>query len=45
MLHDSHVFSVFLDASKALDRVNHGKLFQKLIKCEVPPCFVRILQH
>ena len=30
------VFSCFLDASKAFDRVNHWKLFRKLIIQKVP---------
>ena len=36
-------FSCFLDASKAFDRVNHWKLFSKLIIRKVPLMIVRIL--
>ena len=37
------VFSCFLDASKAFDRVNHWKLFRKLITRKVPLMIVRML--
>ena len=37
------VFSCFLDASKAFDRVNHWKLFRKLIIRKVPLMIVRML--
>jgi len=43
--HGSSVHAVFLDASKAFDRVLHIKLFEKLIQRKVPMCFVRILKH
>ena len=43
--HGSSVHAVFLDASKAFDRVLHMKLFEKLIQRKVPMCFVRLLQH
>ena len=39
----SHVFSCFLDASKAFDRVNHEKLFRLLIRRQVPPAILRFL--
>ena len=39
------VFSVFLDATKAFDRVNHYKLFKKLTVHHVPMCFVCLLQY
>ena len=43
--HNTCVFSVFLDASKAFDRVNHYKLFKKIIMRHVPACFVRLLGY
>ena len=42
MLRATHVFSVFLDATKAFDRY---KLLKKLIALHVPTCFVRLLQY
>ena len=36
--HGSSVHAVFLDASKAFDRVLHMKLFEKLIQRKVPMC-------
>ena len=38
-------FSVFLDASKAFDRVSHEFLFKKLLLHDVPPCFIRLLRY
>ena len=43
--HGSSVRAVFFDASKALDRVLHMNLFEKLIQRKVPICFVRLLKH
>ena len=43
--HGSPVHAVFLDASKAFDRVQHAPLFEKLIRRGVPMCFVRLLKH
>ena len=42
--HGSSMHAVFLDASKAFDRVLYMKLFEKLIQ-KVPMCFVRLLKH
>ena len=41
--HNSNVFAFFFDASKATDRVNHWKLFNKLILRGMPLLFVRLL--
>ena len=42
-LYNSPVYSCFLDASKAYDRVNHWTLFKKLLKRSVSVIIVRIL--
>jgi hypothetical protein len=34
----SSAYCTFLDASKAFDRVNYGKLFRLLIRRDLPPC-------
>lgn len=45
LYHDqsSPVFVLFLDASKAFDKVEHCKLFKKLINRGTPLCIVRLL--
>ena len=39
----SKVYGCFLDASKAFDRVDHGLLFQKLVKRGLPPPILNFL--
>ena len=39
----SNVYLLFLDASKAFDRVRHSKLFECLIKKGVCPLYIRII--
>ena len=39
------MYSCFLDASKALDRVNHWTLFRKLLNRGVPVVLIRILLY
>jgi Reverse transcriptase (RNA-dependent DNA polymerase) len=39
----SSVFCTFLDASKAFDRVRYCKLFDLLIKRNLPACIIRVL--
>ena len=39
----NYVFSAFLDASKAFDRVNYCKLFKLLLKRDIPPCVIRLV--
>ena len=40
---NSPVYTCFLDASKASDRISHWTLFKKLIACNTPLLIVRIL--
>lgn len=40
---DSAVFLCYLDASKAFDKINHWKLFEKLIYRNIPYVIVRLL--
>ena len=40
---NSPVYTCFLDASKAFDRISHWTLFKKLIACNTPLLIVRIL--
>ena len=42
-LYNSPVYSCFLDASKAYDRVHHWALFKKLFKRSISVIIVRIL--
>ena len=42
---DTPVFAVFLDASKAFDKVDHNLLFKKLIIRNVPLNFIRLLRY
>ena len=40
---NSPVYTCFLDASKAFDRISYWTLFKKLIACNTPVLIVRIL--
>ena len=40
---NSPVYTCFLDASKAFDKISHWTLFKKLIACNTPVLIVRIL--
>ncbi len=42
---NSSVFFCFIDASKAFDRINHAKLFVKLLERNVPTYIVRVLMY
>ena len=39
----SNVYSCLLDASKAFDKIHYGKLFNVLLRKDVPFCIIRIL--
>ena len=41
----TNVYTLLLDASKAFDRVNYCKLFEKLISRKMSPLVVRLLLH
>ena len=41
----SSVYTCFLDAAKAFDRVSHWTLFSKLIKRNIPLVIVRIIAY
>ena len=40
---DSNVYACLLDASKAFDRLNHGKLFSLLVERNLPAIVIRFL--
>ena len=42
---NNSVYCVFLDATKAFDRVNYCKLFRLLLKRNMPPHVVRVLMN
>ena len=41
--HGSCIYVALLDASKAFDRVNHTKLFSKLLRLGVPTWIIKVL--
>jgi hypothetical protein len=41
--HQTPVFCTFLDASKAFDRLHYCKLFELLMKRNLPACIIRVL--
>ena len=42
---NSSVYAAFLDISKAFDKINHEKLFDKLKKRNVPSIFTKIISY
>ena len=42
---NTSMFLCFIDASKAFDRINHAKLFEKLLMRDVPKYIFRILMY
>ena len=40
---NSQVSCVFLDATKAFDKVEYSKLFELLLDRQLPPCIIRAL--
>ena len=45
IINDSTVYSCFLDASKAFDRLHYGKLFSILLSLNIPKIVVRLYFH
>ena len=39
----SQIYALFLDASKAFDRLNYVKLFKKLMKKDMCPMIIKLL--
>jgi len=37
------VYTAFLDASKAFNKVLHNGLFMKMLRCNIPACLVTLL--
>jgi Reverse transcriptase (RNA-dependent DNA polymerase)/Endonuclease/Exonuclease/phosphatase family len=40
---NTSVHCVFLDSSKAFDKIHYGKLFKLLLDRHIPPCVIRVL--
>ena len=45
MNNNSHVLALFLDVSKAFDKVLHNGLFKKFLDRNVPACLVLLLKY
>ena len=43
--HGAHVYASFLDCTKGFDRVSHKGLFLKLIRRNLPLCWIRVLLY